>query len=441
MKKPLYIIVIILLVSEWMTSSCSYNTNDLGMGEDLLQIESKVLLVDTFSVNLSTVKMDSIPTSDVDEALVGKYYNKYTGSLEMLHYFNVNEAKGISNIHYNNITDIFDSLTIRMNYSHYYAGDTIQPFEMSLYHLTKELDYIDDGSSSYYIYNTSSFPYDPIPLGSIKVEIPKPVQKDTLEFRIDDTIGKEIIQMVTDKSNTLESNDNFREYLKGFVLKASSNNSAVLGFTQDSIRLKLYTHRIGVKEKEERKYEFYPVISYNQAIANRLFPFNILSKQNTKIPSSTTNNLSYIQGSTGIVTRIDFPTMGRSFFENMSLFKAQLILYIPEAETSGINYNKLPSTLTLYTTSGSNNLSTSSSLTATLISSQKYNEGAYYLADITSWLSGELAHDTYNTNNGLILTFPFTSMQKEADIVLLNGHENKEFTPKLNLFYLKYDNE
>jgi len=443
MKKPFYIIVIIILLfSEWVITSCSSGSEDLDIGQDLLQIESTVLLVDTFSVNLSTVKLDSIPTSNVDEAMVGKYYNKHTGSLEMLHYFNVNKASGVTNIRYDDETDIFDSLTVRMNYSHYYTGDTIQPFEMSLYRLTEELDYIDDGTLSDYIYNTNSFPYDSnTPLGSIKINVPKPVQKDTLEFRIDDTIGKEIIKMVTENSITLESNDNFREYMKGFVLKASSSNSSILGFTQDSIRLKLYTHRKGLIKKE-KKYEFFPVISYNQAIADRSgTSFNSLSEQKTEISSNLTDTLSYIQGSSGIVTRIDFPTMGESFFEYMSLFKAQLILYIPEAMASGIENDKLPSTITLYATGANNNLITSSSITATLISNQEYNENAYYVADITDWLSSELIYDTYNTNDGLVITFPFSTLQKESDMVLFKGHDNKENTPKLNLFYLKYDNE
>jgi len=444
MKKLLYI-VITLLISEWVISSCSYDSNDLDMGQDLLQIESKVILVDTFSVNLSTIKLDSVPTSDVGEAMVGKYSNEHTGSLEMLHYFNVNMASGISKINYNDSysskTDIFDSLTIRLNYSHYYAGDTIPPFELSLYRMNTELDYIDNGSSSDYIYNISSFPYDPTPLGSIKVYYPKPIQKDTLEFRIDDSIGKKIIEMETENSTILESNSTFRKYMKGFVLKASSNNSAVLGFTKDSIRLKLYTHRLGLV-KNEREYEFFPAISYNQAIADRSGTlFNGLSEQRNKISSNATDTLTYIQGSSGIVTRIDFPTMDRSFFDNMSLFKAQLLLYIPKAGVSGIDYDKLPSSLTLYATTVSNNLSTSTSIDATLISNEKYNEGAFYLADITSWLSNELFYNTFNSDNGLILTFPFSTLQKEADTVLLNGHDNKEYTPKLNLFYLKYYNE
>jgi len=443
MKKNFYNIVFIL-ISGWIISSCSSSNNDFDIGHDLLQIESEVILVDTFSVNLSTIKLDSIPTSDVDEALVGKYSNKHTGTLEMLHYFNINEASEISNISSYDETDIFDSLTIRMNYSNYYVGDTTKYFEMSLYHLTKELDYIDNESSSDYIYNISSFPFDEYnPMGTIKFK-PLPLKKDTLEFRIDDTIGKEIIKMETENSTILESNYNFREYMKGFVLKSSSNNSAVLGFTKDSIRLKLYTHREGgIKGlKYEKKYNFYPAISYNQAIADRSgSTFNNLSEQKYKISSNVTDTLSYIQGSSGIVTRIDFPTLGRSFFENMSLFKAQLILHIPKTSISGIDDDKLPSSLNFYATSNNNNLSTSSSMTATLTSNQIYNDGAYYTADLTSWFTSELMYETFNTNDGLILTFPFSEMEKEADMVLFYGHDNKKYTPKLNLFYLKYDNE
>jgi len=125
----------------------------------------------------------------------------------------------------------------------------------------------------------------------------------------------------------------------------------------------------------------------------------------------------------------------------MSLFKAQLILYIPEEIASGIDTEKLPSTLTLYSTSTNNTLNTSSSYTATLISDQEYNEGSYYIADITSWMSDELANDTYDTSDGLLISFPMSTLKKESDMVLFKGQDNRAYRPKLNLFYLKYDNE
>ncbi len=432
-------------------TACNADVGSFDLGYDLVDVKSQVVLVDTFSIDLSTVKIDSLPTSGPKQAMVGKYENDNIGSAEFLDYFNVDMASNLSKIYSDNESDTFDSLTVRLNYSNYYIGDTTQTMSFSLYRLTKRLELEKNSANEEYLYNTSSFPYDETPLGSVRFRA-RPLQYDTLEFRLSDDIGKEIIKMVKTKATEIENNDNFNEYLRGFVLKTNSGSgNLVLGFTPDSIRLKLYTHR-SLQIKDNREYEFMLAsegTNYNQVIADRSNGyFSALSVQKEKIPSIETNNMSYIQGTAGIVTRIDFPTLNQSFFENMSLFKAEVVFYIPKKTISEIEYDVLPSSLQFYTTSSPNefvdNLTTTSggqtvSVTATLNYQQGIDEGSYYAADITDWLLDETSENYYNTNHGLLLTLPLTNLKGNADVVILNGQKQSEYKPKLNLFYLKYD--
>ena len=447
MNRPIYLLVFIC----YFFTACNSDVGSFDIGYDLVDVKSQVVLLDTFSLNLSTVKLDSLPTSGPSQALVGKYENENIGSTEFLDYFNVDMATNLSRIYSDDKTDTFDSLTVRLNYSNYYIGDTTQIMSFSLYRLTKRLELEKNAANEEYLYNTTSFPYEETPLGSVSFKA-RPLQKDTIEFRLSDDIGKEIIQMVREKATELENNDNFNEYLRGFVLKANAGSgNLILGFTPDSMRLKLYTHR-SLQVKDNREYEFMLAgerTNYNQIIADRSSGyFSSLVSQKEKIPSTETNNMSYIQGTAGIVTRVDFPTLNQSFFENMSLFKAEVVFYVPKETVSKVKYDVLPNSLLFYTTSSPNefidNLTTTAggravSVAATLNHQRGIDEGSFYAADISSWLLDEVSGNHFNTNHGLLLVLPLTDLQGKADIVMLNGQNQSEYQPKLNLYYLKYD--
>ena len=433
-------------------AACSTDAGNFEIGEGLVNVKSEVLMVDTFSVRLSTVKMDSIPTSSPSEALVGKYGNVHTGSLEALHYFNVDKSTNLSDITSDDDVDIFDSITIRLNYSRYYAGDTLQPMELSLYRLTEPLDFNEDISSADYLFNVSSFPYDPEPLGTYTFT-PYPFFRDTVEFRISDDLGKEIMQMEEDDAIEIANNENFNDYLKGFVLRANPETSqAIIGFTPDSIRLKLYTHR-AEETIVEKAYEFMLAAegtNFNQAITDRSgTDYSSLASQREELPSTATDNLSYIQGTAGIVTRIDFPTLGQVFMDNMSLFKAEVVFYIPPPTESGIDDELLPDALQFYSSDKVNSFDsnltttsssgTSTSVSARLVLDKDYHTGSYYAADISTYLLNELSGDFYEATHGLLITLPVTDLWGNAQMVILNGENVAKYKPKLNLYFLKYD--
>jgi len=456
MNKLFYFILLISILA-----ACSTDPGNFDIGADLVDVKSEVLMVDTFSVKLSTVKIDSIPTSSPDEAIVGKYENAQTGSLEVLHYFNVDLSSNLSSIKADDDEDIFDSITVRLNYSDYYMGDTTQTMELSLYRLTDQLDLIEDLNGYEYLYNINSFPYDPVPLGTYTFT-PYPLLRDTLEFRINDDLGKEIMDLVEDDAPEVETNEHFNDYLRGFVLRANPETShAIIGFTPDSIRLKLYTHR-AEEVKVEKKYEFMLAggtsttgaagdrTNFNQAVADRsATSYASLAEQRVELSSTSTNNLTYIQGTAGIVTRIDFPTLEQVFMDKMSLFKAEVVFYIPPPTESGVEDKQLPDALVFYETDRINQIGSgltrtsggqTVSVSAGLQLDEEFHNGSYYAADISTYLLNALSGYTYDTNNGLLLTLPLTDLYGNANTVILYGENaSKKYQPKLNLYFLKYD--
>lgn len=436
-----------LVFAMTVLAACNTDVGNFQIGEDLVEAKSRIVMVDNFSVNLSTVRLDSIATYTATQALVGKYENETIGTTEMQHYFNFDIGE---TAHLLTDKDIFDSITVKLSYSGYYFGDTTQMQNFQLYRLTEELSFLKNELSQAYLTNHSSFEYEPEPIGTLNF-YPRP-QTDSIEIRLNDDLGLELIDLFLAKSEDVSSNDKFNAYLKGFILKADPQSKAVIGFNTSSsgIQLNLYTHRIEL-EKIELKYEFNLAAEgtqFNQSLSNRAgTDFAGLISQREELLSQQTGNLSYIQGTEAVVTRIDFPNLNDIYgLENHVLIKAEL-----ELKPSLLNETKkLPSTLNFYTSNKNNilgeNLTASSSsgssvsIPASLVKDLVYPENNYYIADITSWMQTELVNNFYDINNGLLITFPFADLRSNADLLILNGEKSSSNNkPKLNLYFLKYE--
>jgi len=441
MNKINFPLILVLGISLF---SCDSKKFDIG--EDLIDAQSGITIIDTFRVKLSTVKLDSLPTSGTNQLLCGKYSTNLTGSTELIPYFNFDLGSQITSI---TEDDILDSITLELGYSGYYVGDTTQVQTFSLYRLTEYLDFVDDNNNSGdYIYNISSFPHEEIPLG--RVSFYPRVSEDSIEFRIDNTLASELINLVLTDANETDA-DKFNEYLKGFVLKSGSDSRSILGFTGDTsgVKLNIYTRVIGPGESQKKKY-ILPLAAegtrYNQAVSDRSnTAFAGLKIQDEEVPARNSGDRSFIAGSAGIVCRIDFPSLNDIFiYDDRVMIKAQLVL-IPALEN---DMDFLPDALVFYASNkhnvvGSNLVTSSGSqpvpVQATLNRDKLYPENNYYIADITTYLTNEFAGNYYDTKNGLLITVPFSDLRTRADLMILNGENLERYKPQLKLYFLKYE--
>ncbi|WP_423127669.1 DUF4270 family protein [Gaoshiqia sp. Z1-71] len=428
-------------------ASCNTDVGNFQIGEDLVETKSRIVMIDSFSVKLSTVIRDSIPTSSSTLALVGRYDNEIIGSTEIRHYLNFDLSETSGSL---TKDDVFDSITVKLNYDSYYFGDTTQVQQLTMHRLTKQLKLITDPDGFSSLYNTSSFNFEPEPVGS-HVFSPRP-SNDSIEFRLDDALGLELINYILNDHNEDGANSTeLRERLKGFILKTDSESKAVIGYTSSTagIQLKLYTHVTG-HDKVENTYKFSlasDATNFNQVIADRSETnFSGLTYQREQISSVQTGNLTFLQSTAGVTTRIDFPTLNEIFtYGDRVMIRAELVLR-PSLKNDMKN---LPQTLHFYRTDrinsfGSALTTTSSSgssvnVSTTLIPDNIYFEDSYYVVDITTFLQNELSGYYYNTNNGLLLTFPTSDLISKANLLFLNGENTGNLRPKLNLYFLKYE--
>uniref|UniRef100_UPI0035673272 DUF4270 family protein n=1 Tax=Mangrovibacterium sp. TaxID=1961364 RepID=UPI0035673272 len=412
------------------------------------ETESTILMTDSFSIKFSTVIMDSIVTSNPTRGLVGTYSNNQIGTTELRHYFNFDRASDISSILDNtgSDTEILDSLTLILNYSGFSIGDTTETFTIQLHRLQEELELMDVNSTTDYLFNNSSFPYDEEPLTTYSFT-PYPNAEDSIEFRLDNDFAEELFNLFVEQDDSVSTNDLLNEYLRGFVLVAP-DSKAILGFntTDGGIKMKMYTHIVKA-DVTENEYEFNLTTDYtnfNQAITDRSgTSFENLVSRTEEISSANANGLAYTQGSTGVICRIDFPTINSIFtLDDHVLVKASLVL-IPSTEN---NYRDLPSTLIFYTSGKTNkigdNLTTTSSsgtetsVTATLVSN--YLTGThYYIADLSDYFLTELTDYYYDTNIGLLVMFSGNNWYDNSQLLLFTDSKVGTLSPKLNLYFLK----
>lgn len=438
MKNYIYCLIILNL----FLIACQTDNEAFEIGEDLVESKTEISMVDSFSIALSTVKFDSIPTSDVATSLVGYFENEVSGTLEAQSYFNFDLPSGLTSV---DDDAVFDSLTLQLYYSDYLLGDSTQMQHIQVHRLQEQLLLQDNDYSEEYLFNNSRFSYDEQPIGELYFLPQK--SKRYEEFRLDDELGEQLLQIGKDESDEVLTNDNFLEYLKGFVLKADETSPyTIVGFSSDSIRLNLYTHITKQFEPTESVMEF--EISTDNTHYNAIFTdrsgtyFENLLRERDELPSTTTGDKSYLQGSAGVMVRLDFPTLNELYkLEDRILLKAELILR-PSPENSG---DDLPTVLNFYETDKVNQLNSlvldddDNTLTANLYLDKLYNENSYYAADITSFLSEQLAGNFYDTNNGLLITVPYTDFLAQTDFLSLEGEKSSRYKPTLNLYFLTYE--
>lgn len=448
MDKMNYLLILIIGV---LLFSCNSKGN-FDVGEDLIDTQSGITIIDTFQVKLSSVVLDSLPTSGTTRLLCGKYSTPLTGSTELIPYFNFDMGEKFKSI---TEDDILDSITIKLGYSDYYIGDTTQLQVFNLYRLTTELDFIDNGVTDNYIYNKNSFPHEEVSLGSISF-YPR-VSEDSIEFRLDDAFAQNLINLMLNDSKEVESNEKFNEYLKGFVLKSATDSKSVLSFKGDTsgVKLNIYTRLIAPGESLEKKYVL-PLAAvkthYNQAVSDRTgTDFAGLRIQDEEVLARNSSDRSFICGGAGIVSRIEFPSLDNIFLYNdRVMIKAQLVL-IPALEN---DVDFLPQTLTFYESDKHNKMlsqltaSSGSQTVPVQAALQKRDRdqypdinNLYYSVDITQYLTSKFAGNFYDTDKGLLISVPVTDLQTRADLLILNGEyvDVKTYKPQLQLYFLKYE--
>lgn len=375
---------------------------DTEIGNNWVTVHSRVIVVDTCTVDVSTVLLDSIPTSAGGRVFAGVRRSPLWGIIRASTYMTFSVTDDFSkNSSPEYAEDFrFDSLTLYMVPDSMFCGDTLSRMKLCVYRLTEQVELNDDDE----LYGHSEFVCEPAALAD-KEFYPQPLRGKALEIRLPDELGKDFLNLLVDRDEKMDDDDNFRKYFNGLLLKSDDASEAILGFKgSDSIcMMKLYYRTAGYSEDEEHVVNFKldSSLMFTHVDVDRSgTPLEELSLKNEELHSSRSDDKAFAQGLTGIYTKIGFPYLNnlRSLGDHCKAIEAELRIYPLAGSYNKQNYSFLPSTMNLYI-SDENNISTGSAIvdsegedlqTGSFTYDEQFPEKTYYTYDITDFINDQL---------------------------------------------------
>ncbi len=427
--------------------SCGTDTDagEFTVGSDYLALSNKVIMIDTVTVEMSTINFDSLVTSNRSRILIGNYEDPVFGKVKSDSYFQLstttyalnNTGSDTQAVNY-----VFDSISMILKYDNYYYGDTTKVQTFNIHRLTQKVKPNTDDSN---FYNNSTLAYDSQSLGTISFK-PRPTEKDSINIRMNDEFGSALFQKI--KKREITDFDSFTEYLKGLVLVPETSNSAnVIGFNVSTSKVRMYYSKYQAEADEE------PYI-IDFTIADVAKQFNSISLDRTgtilqnlpisssKLSSTLTNNQGFIQSGTGVACKIDFPNIKqfKNIATNGAIVDAQLIL--KPVNNSYSDQYPLADSLSVYVGDNLNRISSTlvNSANSTVYGilnkkSDEFNENIGYTIPIGSFLQKEMLKQS-DSRSSLILTLP--SISKSVNRIVLGDQKHLNNKIQLKIYYISY---
>ncbi len=301
-------------------------------------------LIDTLSLELSTVYIDSLATQGAGGLLIGQLEAPYLGKVSTGNYFEVSLGETFLLL---DEADIYDSLGfILYPYANTYGTGVDQ--KINLYQVTEDFEPAED---LFYQFDQLQRTRDPI--GSFILEGQEDDERDSVFVKIESRLGRLIYQNSVDRTEAISIEEDFRDLLRGFSFEAEPTNAntvSVVPFSPEFIKLRLYYSR-PVDDGLENLYHDFS--TYNGFEFNTIAPpvqGSLLHQLQVaeQLGSAETGGVSFIQGGSALVTEVRIPNvlLMAEAFDQMIIHSA--ILELKPTRTSYSSDRPLPDTLALH---------------------------------------------------------------------------------------------
>ena len=361
-------------------------------GERWVSSAFRNISMDTSTVVVTSVLMDSLETSGKQVALVGKYTHPVWGTVSAFSFISYSRPTYSTDIEE---TVVLDSLMLALTYTGYYIGDTTAYQQIYIHKLLEKLVLNDNG----YLYNKNTFLYEQEPIASYKFR-PKPYSGDKLEIRLPDDMGRDMLTRLHNSDESVSS-DRFEDYFKGLAIISDKQSSSLLSFSvaDTSTSLTLYYHIVEEQENTQ-EVSFTPNTStqFNHIDHDRTgTDMELFPTKNVEIPSSSLSNRGLLFGGIGWYVRLEFPYLNSIMQqgEQVEIESAYLKIY-PEPKTYS-EFNTLPDSIFLYI-ADENNVVTDAVTdylgtqvqSGVLVKDDTFDENTFYYFDVGTFMKEEL---------------------------------------------------
>lgn len=390
-----------IIIAFYFLSSCN-DSNELGA--DFFPDESfEVSIVDTATLELSSLLYDSLPTRQTGRLLVGYHEDEQFGKISASAYFQV-AMQSATSYFLDAKTTRYDSITLAIKYDGYSIYDTNQIQTLRVHRLLEDVEIPDDDTS---FYNTSRLNYEAQPLGQISF-YPRPRRGGALEIRLSNSLGTALYDYAITEEETVKEQDKFRDFLKGFVLiPDDSKNGAILGFSITS-ELRLYYRDNSRLPATQEKLTFVMTGDDYTIEAGTYFNHIESDRKGTALEklqifespllSKSTDSEVFIQAGIGIAARLEMPYLRNLIQANDNFLISKAILeFYPIQDTKNENV-LIPNLLSALWVDEDNQLVSSTTFTAALNTDREFDRDTYYEMDVTSFVKTQIAIERYNEN-------------------------------------------
>jgi len=350
------------------------------------------VVIDTLTLEVSSIRLDSFATTDTERLLVGRHNDEYIGEVSSIPFFEV----AYQDLQfYPPSNSRFDSLTLVLYYDYHYF-DTLQTQTIDVYRIAEKMELNTYGS----LYNTASFSLEKAPLTSISFK-PRPNHSDSLEIRMPDALGRELLEKGINADGELFNLVLFTNYLHGFALVPGRDSEGFLGFTKANSSLKLYYSDYTEIPPTGRSYKF-PVsqgtICYNKITYDpKGTPLSGIQDQLDEMRSDSTGGLAFIQAGAYMLTKIEVPYLKELLILPGTAYVPHADLIIrPQAGTYGNGNVPLPSYLVGYYGSSNNYSLGNFASTSGFVLDDEFGRDTYYKMDVTQQINNLLDNSTEN---------------------------------------------
>lgn len=449
-KKKMYK-YFLLCISLTFLFSCEDESNMYEVGSSWMDGDSKIVMIDTLTIKMSTVMKDSVVTSGKSVMMIGNIQDQTFGKVSSSSLFEVTP----SSYKLTSPTKaIFDSIVMYLTNTDFYYGDTLRTYKLDVHPLTDRIS-LNNG----YLYNKSNFNYQSNSIGRAEF-YPKPgTDSSYVRVRLDELYGKGIFNAL--KKNDIDNQEYFLNFYKGFALVPSPDNNAMLRFginssyqvqinksTKEKISniVRIYYHSSSENGTETVKYtlDLNPSSSYQYNKIENDFTGSELANLTPKnpIPSANLGNKTYLMAGIGVYTRIEIPYLKtlKNLYQNYKIIDASLLLS-PVAGSYSNNFY-IPNLLYYYVGDRFNNIVSSykgsdgSELSVNYSDGSEFQNERAYNFPISSYIRSILSETT--NSNYTTLIYPSSYLDVLSGKTVFGDQKNKTNPAKLKVYILGY---
>jgi hypothetical protein len=421
---------------------------------------ANIVVVDTTSVFMSTVRVDSTATAGTGYLQVGQYKDDYFGTVTSRAFMQV-APPSLPKI---TAFDGYDSLYMILLFkkgSPFY-GDSTTNLTINV-NQVNELYELSDALQQRTFYSNWSFGINPTALGTSSVKmypsIPYSSQSfgDTVKVRLNDTLGAQLFNMIYNNSDTITKTQNWLNWFHGLCISAtpSSGQGAIYGF-KDSAIMRIYYHEVGTTTS---------IRNIDFGITNKSFQFNNITTDRTAAPtggivglppgtaaqtppatiSTAVGGAGYLQSATGLNVKLTFPYLNGIAHRPDYLSVVRAILTVrPSGPTFSTTWTLPPQVSINY--SDLHNLigspvpssTTGAAQTGNLVVNYAIPQNTEYSYDVTNFVKAQIVNVSVGASDvGLMMNAPSpNNVNSFARAVLADGYAPSTQKVTLTVYYL-----